>query len=94
VHHGIRVLEQGLEARPWFACESYTLADINAFCMAYALPLMYADQVSEEKTPNLIGWLRRVYARPAIAEAFALGRTPMAARAMEVREIIGAADDA
>ena len=62
--------------------------------MAYALPLMYADQVSEEKTPNLIAWLRRVYARPAIAEAFALGRTPMAARAMEVREIIGAADDA
>jgi GSH-dependent disulfide-bond oxidoreductase len=91
VHHGIRVLEQGLEERPYFACDRYTLADINAFCMAYALPLMYGDYVNEDKTPNLLAWLRRVYARPAIAEAFGLGRTPMAARAMEVRDILGEA---
>jgi glutathione S-transferase/GST-like protein len=56
--------------------------------MAYALPMMQAEHVNQEKTPNLIDWLRRVYARPAIAETFKLGRTPMAARAMDVRKLI------
>ncbi|HZD53692.1 MAG TPA: glutathione S-transferase family protein [Woeseiaceae bacterium] len=92
VQHGIRVFEAALGERHWFAGESYSLADINAFCMAYALPLMQPAYVNPENTPHLIEWLRRVYARPAIGQAFELGRTPMAARAVEVRELIGAAD--
>jgi glutathione S-transferase/GST-like protein len=60
--------------------------------MTYALPLMQAEFVNAGKTPQLIDWLRRVYARPAITEAFKLGRTPMAARAVEVRELIGGGD--
>jgi GST-like protein len=88
---GIRVFEKALGERPYFAGDSYSLADINGFCMAYALPLMQAEFVNREKTPNLIAWLRRVYARPAITETFKLGRTPMAARADEVRELIGGA---
>lgn len=88
VLQGIRVIEKGLSERPYFASDSYSLADINAFCMAYALPLMQAEFVNEEKTPNLLDWLRRVYARPAIAETFKLGRTPMADRANDVREIL------
>lgn len=95
VMHGIRVMESGLSQRPYFACGSYSLADINAFCMTYALPLMQAEHVNEAKTPNLIGWLRKVYQRPAIADAFKLGRTPMAERAQEVRKLIcGDAADA
>lgn len=94
VEHGIRVIEEGLSERPYFAGETYSLADINAFCMVYALPLMYAEQANEEKTPRLYDWLRRVYDRPAIAEAFKLGRTPMADRADEVRKMIsGDRDD-
>jgi GSH-dependent disulfide-bond oxidoreductase len=89
VVHGIGVFEKALGERPYFACDRYTLADINAFCMAYALPMMQAEHVNQDKTPNLLAWLRRVYARPAITETFKLGRTPMAARAMEVRKIIG-----
>jgi glutathione S-transferase/GST-like protein len=92
VQHGIAVFEAGLGQRPWFAGNSYSLADINAFCMTYALPLMQAEFVNAAKTPRLIDWLRRVYARPAITEAFRLGRTPMAARAIEVRELIGRGD--
>jgi glutathione S-transferase/GST-like protein len=88
VLHGIRVFEKALGERPYFAGDSYSLADINGFCMAYALPMMQAEFVNQEKTPNLIDWLRRVYARPAIAETFKLGRTPMAARADEVRKLI------
>jgi len=93
VLHGIEVFEKALGERPYFASNDYTLADINAFCMAYALPMMQAEHVNEEKTPNLLAWLRRVYARPAIAETFKLGRTPMSERAMEVRKIIGGGPD-
>lgn len=92
VWQGIRVFEAALAERPWFAGDAYSLADINAFCMTYALPLMQADHVNAEKTPQLLDWLRRVYARPAISRAFELGRTPMAARAAEVRKLIGCAD--
>ena len=92
VHHAIRVFESALAERPYFAGDSYSLADINAFCMTYALPLMQAEHVNAEKTPRLLDWLRRVYARPAISEAFRFGRTPMAARAVEVRKLIGAVD--
>ncbi len=88
VLRGIEVFESALGERPYFAGDTYSLADINAFCMAYALPMMQAEHVNQEKTPNLIDWLRRVYARPAIAETFKLGRTPMAARAMDVRKLI------
>lgn len=88
VLNGIRVFEEELGKRPWFAGETYSLADINAFCMAYALPMMQAEHVNREKTPKLIDWLRRMYARPAIDETFKLGRTPMAERAIEVRKLI------
>jgi glutathione S-transferase/GST-like protein len=93
VLNGIRVFEKALGELPYFAGDNYSLADINGFCMAYALPMMQAEFVNQEKTPNLIAWLRRVYARPAITETFKLGRTPMAARADEVRELIGGAGD-
>lgn len=88
VHNGIRVMEEGLRQRPYFAGDTYSLADINAFCMAYALPLMQAENANQEKTPHFIDWLKRVYDRPAIAETFKLGRTPMADRAKDVRKII------
>ena len=58
VLHGIRVFEDALSKRPYFASDDYTLADINAFCMAYALPMMQAEHVNADKTPNLLAWLR------------------------------------
>jgi GST-like protein len=88
VLHGISVFEEELGKRPWFAGAAYSLADINAFCMAYALPMMQSEHVNHEKTPNLMDWLRRVYARPAIDKTFEYGRTPMAERAVEVRELL------
>jgi glutathione S-transferase/GST-like protein len=88
VVHSIGVIEEGLGEWPYFAGDTYSLADVNAFSMVYALPLMQAEHVNNEKTPNLIDWLRRVYDRPAITESFKLGRTSMAERATEVRELI------
>lgn len=88
VQAGIRVMEAELGESTWCAGDSFSLADINAFCMAYALPMMQPEFVNREKTPNLIDWLRRIYDRPSIDEAFKLGRTPMAERIGEVRKII------
>lgn len=95
VQNGIRVLEEEFGKHPYCAGETYSLADINAFSMAYALPLMQPDFVNPQATPNLVDWLKRVYDRPAIGETFKLGRTPMSERAMEVRAILDgeSADD-
>ncbi|MBI2994787.1 MAG: glutathione S-transferase family protein [Gammaproteobacteria bacterium] len=84
VEYGIRVFEDGIKARPYVAGPTFSLGDINVFCMAYALPVMQPENVNEEKTPGIMAWLRRLYARPAILESFKLGRTPMAQRAIEV----------
>ncbi len=88
VQNGIRVFEEEFGKHPYCAGDTYSLADINAFCMAYALPMMQPEFVNAEKTPNLVAWLKRIYDRPAIEETFKLGRTPMAERAMEVRKML------
>jgi GST-like protein len=89
VEYGIRVLENSLSNSPWLAGGSYSLADINTFCMAYALPVSLPESANEELTPNLMAWLRKVYLRPAFEESYALGRTQLADRAREVIEKIG-----
>ena len=84
VQYGIKVFEKALEDYPYIAGPGYSLADINIFCMTYALPIMQEDHVNWEKTPNLMEWLRRIYARPAIEKTFDYGRTQLADRAREV----------
>lgn len=84
VAYGITVFNEALKDRPYVAGPTFTLGDINAFCMAYALPIMQAENVNEKKTPHLMEWLRRIYMRPAIAESFKLGRTALAERAKDV----------
>jgi glutathione S-transferase/GST-like protein len=91
VEFGIRIFEQAMKNRPYVAGPTYSLGDINIFCMAYALPVMWPDHVNNEKTPGIIAWLRRIYPRPAISQSFKLGRTPLAERAREVVDKLGVA---
>lgn len=84
VHYGIKVFEEALAEYPYIAGSTYSLADINVFCMTYALPVMQADNVTHEKTPNIMDWLRRIYARPAIEKTFTYGKTHMVDRARDV----------
>jgi hypothetical protein len=86
VQHGIRVLEKALDDYPYIAGPEYSLADINIFCMTYALPTMQEEHVNWGKTPNIMEWLRRIYARPAIEKTFDYGQTQLAERASEVVE--------
>lgn len=89
VRYGIEVFEKGLADFPYVAGPTYSLADINIFCMTYSLPTMQEEHVNEEKTPNLMAWLRRIYSRPAIDKTFAYGRTQLSERVGEVREKLG-----
>jgi GST-like protein len=77
---GIRMLEAALTQRPWLASPVFSLADINGFNLAFALPLTQAKLTNDEVTPNILRWLRAIYARPATRKCWALGRTELAKR--------------
>ncbi|MDB5663381.1 MAG: glutathione S-transferase family protein [Sphingomonas bacterium] len=77
---GIDTLEKALGERPWLAGDNYSLADINGFNLAYALPLSQPDLSSDEKTPHIMEWLRKIYERPATRKTWEMGRTEMVKR--------------
>ncbi|MBU6208223.1 MAG: glutathione S-transferase family protein, partial [Alphaproteobacteria bacterium] len=77
---GIKMLEAELVKRDWLASDQYSLADINGFNLAYALPLSQPHLSNDELTPNIMRWLRKIYARQAVKDCWALGRTDMVKR--------------
>jgi GSH-dependent disulfide-bond oxidoreductase len=77
---GIKMLEDALGKREWLASDQYSLADINGFNLAYAMPLSQPDYCSDALTPNIMRWLRAIYARPTTKECWAMGRTDMVKR--------------
>ena len=77
---GIGMLEEALGQREWLASDQYSLADINGFNLAYAMPLSQPDYCSDALTPNIMRWLRAIYARPATKACWKMGRTDMVKR--------------
>ena len=77
---GITMLEDALSKRAWLGSDHYSLADINGFNLAYALPLSQPHLSSDEKTPHIMEWLRKIYERPATKAIWAMGRTDMVKR--------------
>ena len=77
---GITMLEEALSKRAWLGSDDYSLADINGFNLAYALPLSQPHLSSDEKTPHIMEWLRKIYERPATKAIWAMGRTDMVKR--------------
>jgi glutathione S-transferase/GST-like protein len=77
---GIGMLEAALGKREWLASDRYSLADINGFNLGYALPLSQPKLSNDELTPNILRWLRAIYARPMTKACWAMGRTPMVKR--------------
>ncbi len=77
---GIGMLEKALGEREWLASDEYSLADINGFNLGYALPLSQPSLSNDELTPNIMAWLRRIYARPATKKCWAMGKTDMVKR--------------
>jgi glutathione S-transferase/GST-like protein len=77
---GIRLLEEALGRRRWLGSDEYSLADINGFNLAFALPLSQPKLSNDELTPNILRWLRAIYARPAAKACWAMGRTALVKR--------------
>jgi GSH-dependent disulfide-bond oxidoreductase len=77
---GIKMLEAELSKREWLASDQYSLADCNGFNLAYALPLSQPDLSNDRLTPNIMRWLRAIYARPATKACWAMGKTDMVKR--------------
>ncbi|MEY2943991.1 MAG: hypothetical protein RLY97_2005, partial [Pseudomonadota bacterium] len=77
---GIRMLEEELGKREWLASDQYSLADINGFNLAYAMPLSQPSLANDDVTPNVMRWLRAIYARQAVKDCWAMGRTDMVKR--------------
>jgi glutathione S-transferase/GST-like protein len=77
---GIGMLEAALSKRTWLASDQYSLCDVNGFNLAYALPLSQPTLSNDELTPNILRWLRAIYARPATKACWAMGRTNMVKR--------------
>ena len=75
VAFGARLMEENLSKHKWLAGDTYSLADVNAFNLAYGMPAMPGGAVSDEKTPYTMEWLRKIYERPATKEAWAMGKT-------------------
>ena len=80
IARGIEMLEAELGKREWLASDHYSLADVNGFNLAYAMPLSQPHLANDELTPNIMRWLRAIYRRPATRACWKLGRTQMAAR--------------
>ena len=63
-------LEGELAARPWFAGEAFTAADVM---MSFPLEAARQRAGLGPAHPNLLDWLERIHARPAYAEALRKG---------------------
>lgn len=74
VGYGTGVLERALERGPWLAGEAYSLADIAMFCHCYMVPLRPDTPMDDEKSPQVMDWLRRIAVRPAVTETWKMGR--------------------
>jgi glutathione S-transferase/GST-like protein len=92
VARAIAYFETLLSETPWLAGDAFSIADINVVATFHSLPASAPDQVNATATPHLWDWLRRCHARPALQEAFGLGRGFIGARVAEVRAILGVAE--
>lgn len=88
VHVAVDRFEHLLGETRYLAGADYSLADVAVMATFHGLPLQPAWRVDERRTPNLWRWLRRCHARPAIQEAFALGRGFFTRRAADVRALL------
>jgi glutathione S-transferase len=63
-------LEKELTNRPWFAAEEFSAADIM---MSFPLEVATARGGLNATRPNLVGFLKRIHARPAYQRALSRG---------------------
>lgn len=88
-------LESWLAEGPWLVGADYSLADINAYTLAAALPSRVPDAASPGVAPRLNRWLERMNARAAVQAALAMpNRVPAELRTFSASLSGAAASDA
>jgi glutathione S-transferase/GST-like protein len=89
IGESFEVFEGLLERQPYLAGAEFSLADICVMATFYHLPQSYPDEVSDERRPQMMAWLRRCHAREGLQRGFATGRGFITQRAAEVRQLLG-----
>jgi glutathione S-transferase len=68
-------IEAALAQSDWLLATGYSLADIDLFGYANALPALVPDVAGPAALPRLSAWLERMRARPAVRAALATSRS-------------------
>ena len=89
VEGGIEEIESALGKRPYLAGADYSIADIVVFATIYAFPLTNPELSDDATTPHVFDWLRRIHARPAIKQTFALSRMRIGDRVLQMHKLLG-----
>jgi len=84
----LTLMEDVLSKREYLACDTYSLADIDAFNSCYAMPLFQADLCNQGKTPSVIRWLDAIRERPAVKETWAKSREDFGKRFEELNSAL------
>jgi len=71
----IKQAETALTNNKWLAGAAFTLADIDLFTGLRAASQLLADAFSVQQCPQVVDWMQRMQARPALAQALAYART-------------------
>ncbi len=61
--------EASLAEHQWLASPTYSLADVNAYSMLSGTERVAGEALSEQASPRVFDWLRRMEQRPAVKKA-------------------------
>ncbi len=67
----VQRMESALAHSPWLAGQSYSLADIDVFSMAAALPGVLPDRANPTASPRFMDWHARMSERAAVKALYA-----------------------
>jgi glutathione S-transferase/GST-like protein len=74
VREALERMEEALARSEWLVGDMFSIADINAFALAWPLPKLIPDDVNVQKTPSIKAWLQRAATRPAFKAAMSMRR--------------------
>ena len=74
IRDALERMEGTLAGSPWLAGSAFSIADINAFALAWPLPKLMPEDVNTQKTPAIKAWLQRTATRPAFKAAMSMRR--------------------
>jgi glutathione S-transferase len=74
VREALERMEATLARSEWLVGDTLSIADINAFALAWPLPKLMPDDVNAQKTPGIKAWLQRAASRPAFKAAMSMRR--------------------